>query len=64
MKNAFVDFKTLPPAAPVLAVMATAFWICAGGSVIDVVRIRIFNGCRHVGQKVTRGWRKGKIKLS
>ena len=64
MKNAFVDFKTLPPAALVLAVMATAFWICAGGSVIDVVRIRIFNGCRHVGQKVTRGWRKGKIKLS
>lgn len=64
MKKAFVDFKTLPPAVLVLAVMATAFGIYAVGSVIDVLRIRIFDGCRHVGQWVLRGWRKGDIKLS
>lgn len=57
MKKAFVDFKSLPPAALVLAVLAAALCIYAVGSLIDVVRIRIFNGCRRVGQKVAHRWK-------
>lgn len=63
MKKAFVDFQNLSPAMLVVAVVAAAFGIYAGGTLIDVVRIRIFSAIKMAGHKLSGMRRPGKITL-
>lgn len=63
MKKAFVDFQSLSPAMLVLAVAATAFCIYAAGTLIDLVRIRIFGAIKTAGHRLAGLRRPGKITL-